>query len=413
MGIRDGLLGWASRLGWGRRQETPIARPGRSHGSAIPSREWPNPTIPLIDLSGSAPALNRSRFEAIHPKLSLDLIPTPKGNPDLREALYHHNLTRWSGATKGGFLPTQGATGAFQAIANAFINRGDPVIVCDPGCPSHASILGHRGAQIRHLGVTLDHEGALSFSESELARLAPGARMLVISQPNNPDGGLWAAEALDALKGWAKRNEWLVIVDETYADFIPLALRDSGIWRTGWNERALFVGSLSKSHPAPGTRVGWVQGPEKWTQAIERVIHLQGSEVSWQAEQAALRVLAGPGVAGDFLQKMEATRALAESQLKGLGMCPSPAQAGMFLWMPTWNLAASSKNLARDWKDSCLVSVAPGERFGPLSMGHIRLNLAADHARLAEGLKRLKAWSEGEMHLDSDSWSGWSGRQAA
>lgn len=407
MGIQDGLLGWASSLGWLRRPETPSNRLSRHQKVSFPVRESQVPLPDIIHLEGSEPTTKSSLLELNRPQPFLGLMPTPGGSQELRDALYQHDLAKWatasiaSIASMGGFLATHGATGAFQAIADAFIHRGDSVVVCDPGCPMHTSILGQSGAKIRHLGVQLDSEGALEFSPTEMARMANGAKILVLSQPNNPDGGLWSAKTLDELKWWAKRNELLVIIDESHADYIPLKLRAPSEWRSGWNGMALFVGSLSKSHPQAGTKVGWIQGPENLMQAIAQVIHNHGSGISWAAEKATLRLLSTQGVSGDFLNRMTDTRIFAENQLQGLGMRPAPSKAGMFLWMPTWNLSASSKSLAKTWKSACQVSVAPGENFGPFSMGHIRLNLAADQGRLFEGLNRLKAWSEGEMRLNN------------
>lgn len=413
MGIQDGLLGWASSLGWLRRPETPSNRLSRHQKVPSPVRDGHNPSADFIHLEGSEPATKGSLLEVNRPKPFLRPMPTPGGSEKLRDALYQHDLAKWATASMGGFLATHGATGAFQAIADAFIYRRDPVVVCDPGCPMHSSILGLKGASIRHLGVTLDNEGTLSFSSAEMARLVHGAKLLVLSQPNNPDGGLWSAKTLDELKWWAKRNELLVIIDESHADYIPLKLRSPSEWRSGWNGMALFVGSLSKSHPQAGTKVGWIQGPENLMQSIAKVIHNHGSGISWAAEKATLRLLSTQGVSGDFLNRMTDTRTFAENQLQGLGMRPAPSKAGMFLWMPTWNLSASSKSLAKGWKSACQVAVAPGENFGPFSMGHIRLNLAADQGRLFEGLSRLKAWSEGEMRLNNDSSQARSVKKAA
>ncbi len=413
MGIQDGLLGWASKFGWVRRPNGPSSRQSRPQKCGSTVRDCQGLGTDIIHLEGSAPGQSGASLEGIGPKPALRIMPTPGGSEELRNALYQYDLARWALPPTGGYLATQGATGAFQAIASAFINRGDPVVVCDPGCPMHSSVLGLHGAKIRPLGVTLNNQGTLDFDPSEMARVAPGARLLVLSQPNNPDGGLWSDRALDELKGWAKRKRFLVIVDESNADYIPLNLRNPLEWRSGWEGMALFVGSLSQSHAASGIRVGWVHGPGNLLGSMERVLHLNRTGVSWSAERTALRLLAGQRVSGDFLQRMTDTRTFAENQLQGLGMHPSPSKAGMFLWMPTWNLSVSSKNLAKAWKNSCQVSVAPGENFGPYSMGHIRLNLAVDQGQLFEGLSRLKAWSEGEMGLKTGTKQELSVRKAA
>ena len=394
MNIPKQWQGWASQISWFRKASTPSSRLSRqirfSKSAHLESIAPPD----VIDLSGGDPATNGSILEVVRPSPAFGQMPQAGGSRELHEAILLHEQSRLGIAPGYGLIATNGASGAFQAIGDAFLDRKAPVVVCDPGCPMHSRILGFRGAEVRHLGVSTNEVGELGFHSGEIARVVQGAKMLVLSQPNNPDGGLWTGKALEELKWWSKRRDLLVVIDESHAEFIPRELRNASMWREGWEGRALFVGSLSKSHAASGARIGWVRGPEALIDPILRVIQIQGAGLSWPSEKAGLRLLGSPGVADNFLLRMTDIRTWATRQLEAMGMRPSPARSGFFLWMPTWNIEPSSIELASNWMSECRVNVAPGEQFGPFSMGHIRLNLAADPGRLEEGLRRLKDWAE-------------------
>lgn len=403
MGIQRKWQGWASRFPWHQSASTPSARLARQIRN-VPVQTRETSALPdVIDLSGGDPVSSGAILEVVRPSPSFGLMPAAGGSTELREAIFNHEQLRLGIPPGEGMVATHGATGAFQAIGDAFLNRNAPVIVCDPGCPMHSRVLSFRGAQIRHLGVTANEKGELGFHTGEMSRVVQGARMLVLSQPNNPDGGLWDGQALEEIKWWSRRRDLLVVIDESHAEFIPQEIRNAPMWRSGWEGRALFVGSLSKSHAAAGARIGWVRGPEELIDPVCRVAQIQGAGISWPSEKAALRLLGSPGVAEIFLPRMGDIRTWAARQLEALGMSPVPAKAGIFLWMPTWNIEASSEKLGSTWMNDCRVSVAIGEQFGPFSMGHVRLNLAGDPGRLEEGLKRLKSWAENGP--DANSWT--------
>ena len=394
MGIQRQWQGWVSRFTWYQSASTPSSRLARQMRSAGVQTQESSALPDMIDLYGGDPATQGAILEVVRPSPTFGQMPPAGGTAELREAIFRHEELHLGIAPGDGLVATHGATGAFQAIGDAFLDRKAPVVVCDPGCPMHSRVLGFRGAQIRHLGVAPNEKGELGFDTSEMSRVVQGARMLVLSQPNNPDGGLWDGQALEELKWWSRRRDMLVVIDESHAGFIPEEIRNAQLWRSGWEGRALFVGSLSKSHAASGARIGWVRGPQDLIEPVFRVSQIQGAGISWPSEKAALRLLGSPGVADNFLLRMTDIRTWATRQLEALGMKPSPTKAGIFLWMPTWNIEASSVALASTWMNACRVSVAPGEQFGPFSMGHIRLNLASDPGRLEEGLKRLKVWAE-------------------
>ncbi len=412
MGIREGWLRMGAKYGWVGKggfanHELPWAKMSARLArtllaSACPAEAWesspPAYSVSGIDLSGAEPESMPTMLEVARTGEFFASPPIPGGSAEVRQAVSKQidgdRGIRVDSARE--LIVTEGATGALRAIAEAFVNRGDSVVMIDPGSPMHQNIMRFRGAEVRSVAARVNANGFHEVNLGAFTAAVHGARILLLSQPNNPDGGIWNPQNLGELKWWARRRDLLVVVDETYAAYLPEEHRQSLAADPGWGERILTVGSLSKSHAAAGARIGWVHGAAPLVAAIQRVVAIQGQAVSWPAEKAALRLLGSPGVAPAIRKRIEDHRSWAAQKLAGFGMRPTPSRAGIFLWFPTWNLNPSSRELVATLWEKCQVKLTPGEAFGPANQGHVRINLAGDPGRFQEGFNRLEKWAEGK-----------------
>lgn len=417
MGMRDGWLRMAGKWGWlGRDGFSPRKLPWAQMSSRLvrscfkSTWEAPSPVFNFsgIDLSGSEPEASQAMLEVVRTGESFAAPTVPGGSGSLKEAIAKEveRDRKVSLDYQSEVLVTDGATGAIRLIAEAFVNRGDKAVVVDPGSPMHRSILSYRGAKVHSVGARVNHLGFHEFQLAEFTAALHDARILILSQPNNPDGGMWHPDRLGELQWWAKKKDLLIVVDETYVAYLPEEQQKALAQDKGWDERVLTVGSLSKSHAAAGARIGWVHGPAKLVNALQKVAEIQGLGISWPAEKAALRLLGNPGVVPLIRQRVQDHRVWAERKLTGFGMSPVSARAGYFLWLPTWNLNPSSRQMVESIWSDCQVRVAPGEAFGDGSQGHIRINLAGDPGRFQEGMNRLENWSGGNL---GKGWGDFSG----
>src|SRR5262249_19026053 len=140
-------------------------------------------------------------------------------------------------------LITQGATGAFTAVLDAFVNRGDRVVLFDPTSPLYALGLRHRRARIRWLASWVDN-GRTRFRVAALAQALSGARLLLLNSPGNPTGGVIAAEDLEQIAWWAQRKDVLIYSDEVFERYAYDGLPPSIATLAAARQRTLTVGSV-------------------------------------------------------------------------------------------------------------------------------------------------------------------------
>ena len=154
-------------------------------------------------------------------------------------------------------LITSGVLGAVQTVLDAFVNRGDAVVLLDPTSPLYPLLLRAHGARTRWLSTWME-EGRTRFQLAHLARVLRRARLLILNAPANPTGGVLAAEDLEQIVWWANKYDVLLLSDEVFERYhhdtepISLAALPRG------RERTLTTGSVSKGHAlTSGASAGW------------------------------------------------------------------------------------------------------------------------------------------------------------
>lgn len=171
---------------------------------------WPWPAPPL-----SSDALRR--------------LPSEEGLADLSAA-----AARAFGARRA--LPVPGAQAAIQHLPH-LLPRGDVAIV-SPTYNEHAPAWEAAGHRVRRV------------PEPE------PAGVLVVANPNNPDGRSWRPEALLAV------DCGLLVVDESFVDPTPeLSL--------GSHEHVVVLRSFGKFYGLPGLRLGFALGPAELLDRLE------------------------------------------------------------------------------------------------------------------------------------------------
>jgi aspartate/methionine/tyrosine aminotransferase len=351
----------------------------------------------VIDLASAAPRFDLGSSTTRLPADGRGW-PDPAGMPELRGAVAAKLLAdnRLAVSPAEEVLITHGALGAAHVILDAFVNRGDRVVLLDPASPIYPLLARTRGASIWRVGTRLDG-GRLRLRFDHLSRALHGARLLVIESPANPTGGGVAAEDLEQVAWWADRHDVLVLADEVFERFrydgeagsfatLPLA-----------RARTLTVGSVSKGHALTSARVGWIAAHRHLLRPCAMTAGLRSPFVSAPAQLQALAALRTPPSAFEpVLARMDSRRRYAHERLQAAGFDAELPAGGCFFWLRVPARWESGAAFAEALHGLHRVRVLPGDLFGPSGKRHVRLSYAADEGRLEEGLNRLAKLVRGQ-----------------
>jgi aspartate/methionine/tyrosine aminotransferase len=317
--------------------------------------------------------------------------PDLTGLPELRGAvaakLLAENRLAFSPAEE--ILVTAGALGAVQTILDAFVNRGDRVVLPDPVSPLYPLLARTRGARVSWV-ATRTEEGRLRLRFDQLARHLHAARLLVLCSPANPTGGILHPEDLEQITWWADRNDVLLLSDEVFDRYHHESAPTSIATIPRARLRTVTVGSVSKSHALASARTGWIAAHRHLLRPCVATAALRAPFVPTLSQMVALAALrTSPEAFAPHLEQFESRRRYTFDRLRAMGLSPVWPHGAFFLWLPVPAGWRTGEHFAETLLTTRRVRVVPGDLFGPSGKGFVRLSYAADEGRLEEGLNRI------------------------
>lgn len=348
-------------------------------------------TPDVLDLASGTPRPESFPAPRSRPVPALESWPDPRGLPELRGAIATKLLqdNRLAFSPTEEILVTQGALGAVQILLDAFVNRGDKVLLLDPISPLYSLLLHTRGARLRWVSTRLD-DGRLRLRFDQLSRGLRGAKLLILNSPANPTGGILSAEDLEQIAWWASRYDVLLLSDEVFERFsysgTPTSLATFPLARS----RTLTVGSVSKSHGLTSLRVGWIAASRHLLLPCALTAGLRAPFVAGLPQHQALLALQNDSDAFHSTRQMlHSRRDYVHDRLQAMGFAPEWPSGGFFFWLRVPAGWETGRAFAEALYSQQRVRVLPGDLFGPSGKRRIRLSYVIEDGRLEEGLNRI------------------------
>ena len=338
----------------------------------------------LLGLAGASPA----------PLLDVRLGYSQSNGTDL---LRGRIAALYDGVAPEQILVTTGSAEANFVVCWRLVEPGDSVAVMLPNYLQTWGLAQNFGAQVR--GFTLRAEAQWEPSSEEVrSAIAPGTKLVVVTNPHNPTGHVLSEEMRTAIVTRAAEVGAWLLADEVYQG----AERDGSTTPSFWGsyERVIVVNGLSKAYGLPGLRIGWVVAPpafsgEAWARHDYTTIGPAG------ASDHLAAVALEPRVREQVLARtrgiLRSNYPVIEQWLKGFGDTFSwhPPRAGA-ICLVRYRQAISALDLVEKMRADHSVLLVPGDHFG--LPNHIRFGFGEElhHFReaLAEterGLKRVFA----------------------
>ena len=307
--------------------------------------------------------------------------PPFRGIPELREAVAARYRDVYGVEldphTEVAVVP--GTKSAIVELALCLAERGETILLPDPGYPDYTSGVALAGA--REMRVRLDPKAAFAPALDWGPRR--GVAALYLNYPSNPCASSAPPGVFAAAVRYAEETGAAVVHDFAYADLVFDGLRpESFLAEPGAKDVGVELFSMSKSYGMAGWRLGFVVGN---AEIVERLNVLQDharAGVFRPIQEAAVVALTGPQ------ETVEERRALYQARRdRVLAALPGArSDSTFYVW---WRLPAglTPERLLGEAR----VAVAPGVGFGPQGAGWARISLATPDERLDAGLERLRA----------------------
>ena len=269
-----------------------------------------------------------------------------------------------------------GTKTAIVEVAICLAERGETILLPDPGYPDYTSGVALAGAREGRVRLDPDADFAPDLPADGGGRALP-------QLPVEPVLGLGASGRLrgDGALGGARPARSCSTTSPTPTSSSTAAAPASFLAEPGAHEVGAEMFSMSKTYGMAGWRLGFVVGNAELVDRVNLLGDHVRAGVFRPIQAAGVAALTGPQ------ESVEERRAIYERRRDQVvaAIPGTRADSTFFVWWRLPEGLTPDRILAET-----RVAVAPGEGFGPSGAGWARISLATPDERLTPGLERLR-----------------------
>lgn len=286
--------------------------------------------------------------------------------------------------------PLMGSKEGVMHISLAFLNKGDEVLVPNPGYPTYSSVSNIVEAKIINYDLDENNGWQPDFEKLEAMDLSR-VKLMWVNYPNMPTGARATKELFEKLVDFGRRHNIIIVNDNPYS-FILNNEKLSILSIPGAKDICIELNSLSKSHNMPGWRMAMVASNPRFIEWILRIKSNMDSGMFRPMQKAAVAAMSNDDEWHEKhnIELYAKRRALAEEIMTTLGCSFDKDQVGMFLWGKIPSKYESSAELADRVLYDARVFITPGFIFGSNGEKYVRISLCSKEDNLQNALDRIK-----------------------
>ena len=270
-------------------------------------------------------------------------------------------------------IVTSGASEALHIAIHSVVERGDEVLIPNPGFVSFAALT--ELAEGKPIGVPLNDNFSIS-EEAVKARITDKTKVLIINSPANPTGAVETEENIKALVEIAHDHNITIISDEVYEHLIYDDMKHISPAR--FSDDVITVNAVSKTYAMTGFRLGYVAASSEYTEQMLKVHQYAQACASSISQKAALAAIAGPqDCVADMKNEFKRRRDFAVNALHDMDMMFNVPKGAFYIFPRVHDEHEFVESLKRK-----RVIVTSGSTFGSRGKNHVRISYATSLANL-------------------------------
>ena len=313
-----------------------------------------------------------------------------QGLPELRVAMAQFYKEHFAVSLEADteILPLMGSKEGIMHISMAFLNKGDKVLVPNPGYPTYTSVTRLVEAEPIFYDLKSENNWFPDLNSLEKEDLT-NVKMMWLSYPHMPTGATATKEDFERLLAFARRHKILLINDNPYS-FVLNDEQLSLLQMAGKNDDVLELNSLSKTFNMAGWRIGMIVGKANLIDAVLKVKSNMDSGMFYPLQRGAIVALRSSNHWFQELNEVYDKRRKAIYKLaEKLGCTYDTNAIGLFVWAKLPLGITSAEKFIDNLLVEKYVFLTPGTIFGSNGEGYIRFSLCVSEEKIMEALSRF------------------------
>jgi len=264
--------------------------------------------------------------------------------PDSDNYALRRRIAEYNGVAMESVLVGAGSVELSQMLIRAFLKPGETVVTSEKTFSLYKSATVEFAGKAAFVEAPMD--GELRFDlEAIAARIDKAAKIVFLTNPNNPTGTLLPGAAVRSFLARIPADR-IVVLDNAYQEYVD----DPHDYVTGLDEirarrNVVVLRTFSKVYGLAGLRVGYALAHPDTIAILGRV--KPPFNVSRAAQAAALASLQDDRFKNRSLRLNRRNKARLLGQLRGLGLRVIPSQTNFLLFFPGVDVDELNQRLLR------------------------------------------------------------------
>ena len=272
----------------------------------------------------------------------------------------------------------------------AFVDPGDIVLVPSPCYQAYPIGTSFSGG-ISHMMPLTKENGFLPDLSAIPKDIAKKAKLMWLNSPNNPTSVIMTKDYFKRVVEFAHENQVIVCHDAAFSEIYYDGRRPASFMEVeGAKDVGVEFHSLSKTYNMTGWRLGYAVGRKEILAGLGKVKSNLDSGV-FEAVQVAGIIALGldDSVTDNFREIYQERRDTLILGLKKLGLEVDTPPATFCVWVRVPK-GYTSTTFTTHLLEKAGIVTTPGNAFGVLGEGYIRMTLSTSKERLEEAVERMK-----------------------
>ncbi|WP_185882634.1 pyridoxal phosphate-dependent aminotransferase [Blattabacterium cuenoti] len=286
-------------------------------------------------------------------------------------------------------LPLMGSKEGIMHISMAYLEKGNKVLIPNPGYPVYSSISQLVGSEIIYYHLHEQENWIPNIKTMEKQDLT-NVKIMWINYPHMPTGTTATFDQLTEIVRFAKRNNILLVHDNPYSFILnnehPLSIFNIPESK----DISLELNSLSKSYNMAGWRIGMLIGNQEFLNNILKVKSQMDSGMYYPIQIGAIEAMNQHNSWFDKLNiEYYKRKKIVWEICDRLSLKYRKESSGIFVWAKIQN----GEHNDIKWSEKILqkyhIFITPGSLFGNNGKGYVRLSMCSSITNLKKAKNRI------------------------
>ncbi len=286
-------------------------------------------------------------------------------------------------------IVTTGSSGGFLLSFLSAFEKGDGIVLAEPGYPAYRNIL--TSLDLVPVGLPCHEETNFQPTPELIDTLTDSIAGLLVASPSNPTGTMIKHDELAALVDYCAGRGLQFISDEIYHGITYETPATTVLELT---DEAIVINSFSKYFSMTGWRLGWMIVPERLVSTIEKLAQNLFISPPALSQYAAVAAFDCKDELEKNVKGYARNRDILLSDLPKLGLTRlASADGAFYVYADVRDFTNDSVAFCKKMLNETGVAATPGLDFDPhRGNGYVRFSFAGSTSTIEQAVERLKNW---------------------